>query len=358
MKTSFIFTPAACACANRFFPGLVVGLLLNLMLSFSAAAQSSTINDLSISNTASSVRPTPGTSVTIFLTVVNNGNIFGLPDATNNIDPEITFGSAAASDPPPPNLVLPPRSSYNASTKRLTVPPFSLSPGQSTTMQISFTMPSYTVFVSWAAASRTNDDPDRSNNEGNNLVITPVPLPVVLARFEAVAEKSDAQLSWTTATELGNDRFEVERSLDGRAFVRIGTVRGQGTSTRARDYRFTDVGAARRGAALAYYRLRQVDTDGTEAVSPVRVVTFTGFPQARVGLYPNPAPGQTALDLRQLPAGTYQVRVLDLTGRQVGTYTLEGASEQPLGVQHLLPGPYVVHVVGQGVRLTLPLVRN
>jgi len=185
------------------------------------------------------------------------------------------------------------------------------------------------------------------------------PLPVELTRFEVVAEKSDARLNWTTASERGNDRFEIERCFDGRTFERVGTVRGQGTSARPTAYRFTDAGVARLGA-LAYYRLRQIDTDGTESVSPVRVVTFPrpATPPANVALYPNPTPGQTTLDLRQLPAGTYQVRVLDLTGRELGRYALEGAGQHPLRVQHLLRGSYVVRVLGNGVSLALPLVRN
>jgi hypothetical protein len=59
-----------------------------------------------------------------------------------------------------------------------------------------------------------------------------------------------------------------------------------------------------------------------------------------------------------MPAGTYQVRVLDLTGRELGTYALEGAGQHPLSIQHLPRGRYVVRVIGSGVSLALPLVRD
>ncbi|AII50397.1 T9SS type A sorting domain-containing protein [Hymenobacter sp. APR13] len=184
------------------------------------------------------------------------------------------------------------------------------------------------------------------------------PLPVELKAFEANAVQLDAVLTWTTASEVNNDRFEVERSFDARSFERVGTVRGQGTTSRSTDYDFTDAGAGRRGNQIAYYRLRQVDVDGKESISPVRVVRFSGPGKAAISLYPNPAPGRTTLDLTGLPAGTYQVQILDLAGRAVGRFTLEGASKHPLNLLTLPQGSYVVRVVGQGVSVALPLTRH
>ncbi|WBA42650.1 Ig-like domain-containing protein [Hymenobacter canadensis] len=184
------------------------------------------------------------------------------------------------------------------------------------------------------------------------------PLPVELKAFEAKAVQLDALLTWTTASEVNNDRFEIERSFDARSFEQVGTVRGQGTTSRSTDYGFTDAGAGRRGSQLAYYRLRQVDTDGKESLSPVRVVRFSGLDKTAVSLYPNPAPGRTTLDLTGLPAGTYQIQVLDLAGRAVQNYTLEGANKHPLNLLSLPQGSYVVRVVGQGVSLALPLTHH
>lgn len=186
------------------------------------------------------------------------------------------------------------------------------------------------------------------------------PLPVSLARFTAVAVRLDAQLRWTTASERNNDRFVVERSLDGTSFEAVGTVRSQGNSTRATDYEFADAGAARLTAAdqLLYYRLRQLDVDGTSTYSPVRSVTFGA--KGAISVFPNPTPtGHIAtLDLRGLPAGAYQVQVLDLTGRAVATYSLSGAAQHPLDLQALAAGTYMVRVRGAALSQSLLLTKE
>jgi hypothetical protein len=183
------------------------------------------------------------------------------------------------------------------------------------------------------------------------------PLPVELKEFKVTAVRQDAQLTWATASELNNDRFVVERSLDGLSFSTIGTVRGRGTSTQQSKYSFTDAGAARFGA-LIYYRLKQLDFDGTATFSPVRTVKFSNVISTDVSVYPNPTQGGATLDLTGLPAGDYQVQLLDLTGRSLQQFTLAGQQEHPLPVQALPHGSYIVRVRGAAVNVALPLVRN
>jgi hypothetical protein len=101
---------------------------------------------------------------------------------------------------------------------------------------------------------------------------TSAPLPVTLVAFTAVAQGADALLRWATASELRNGHFEVEASADGRAFHRISTVAGAGTSPLAHSYQLLDPAILHYGTDLVYYRLRQVDVDGTAAYSPVRTV--------------------------------------------------------------------------------------
>ncbi|MGY2132758.1 Ig-like domain-containing protein [Hymenobacter sp. HD11105] len=198
----------------------------------------------------------------------------------------------------------------------------------------------------YAAASSTAED-----------VTIVRPLPVELKDFKATAVRQDAQLSWVTASELNNDRFVVERSLDGLTFSAIGTVQGKGTSTQQSKYSFTDAGAARFGA-LIYYRLKQLDFDGTVTFSPVRTVKFVDVIKVDVSVYPNPSQNGATLDLTGLPAGDYQVQLLDLTGRSLQQFTLAGQREHALPVQALPHGSYIVRVRGAAVSVALPLVRN
>jgi uncharacterized repeat protein (TIGR01451 family) len=177
-------------------------------------------------------------------------------------------------------------------------------------------------------------------------------LPVVLTEFTAQAvQNRDALLKWATASEAGSAYFEVERSFDGTSFAKIGQVAAQGTTSRASAYTLTDAGVAAKARGPIYYRLRQVDLDGASAYSPVRSVRFTtsvAVATLTLSLYPNPAQTSTQLDLSPLPAtGTYQVLLLDATGRTVRTATLAGGLPQPLDVQHLASGTYHVLVTGQ-----------
>ncbi|RZK62364.1 MAG: T9SS type A sorting domain-containing protein, partial [Hymenobacter sp.] len=175
------------------------------------------------------------------------------------------------------------------------------------------------------------------------------PLPVTLVAFTAVAvQNRDAQLNWTTASEVNNDHFEVERSFDGTTFAQIGRVAGHGTTSAAAAYTLTDAAVAAKASGPVYYRLRQVDYNGTATYSPVRSVSFSPAARVSLGLYPNPAQASTQLDLSQLPtANTYQVQLLDATGRTVGQWTLSGGQVQALDVHALATGAYLLRVSGQ-----------
>ncbi|WP_354584898.1 T9SS type A sorting domain-containing protein [Hymenobacter sp. UYCo722] len=203
-------------------------------------------------------------------------------------------------------------------------------------------------------------------NGGTNIVpvtytIGARPLPVELTAFTATAKNLDAQLAWNTASEKNSDHFNVERSLNGTDFVKIDEVKGQGTSTSATDYARTDVGIGAKADGLVYYRLKQVDTDGTSSYSPVRTVRF-GKVVPAIALFPNPATTATNLDLTALPAGSYQVSVLDATGRVVLFTTLDAGLTHALQLNTIASGSYVLLVRGanggQVVNLTKRLIKE
>ncbi|OWP63790.1 hypothetical protein CDA63_07320 [Hymenobacter amundsenii] len=194
-----------------------------------------------------------------------------------------------------------------------------------------------------------------------NIVIKSRPLPVTLTSFAAQAAGNDAKLTWKTAVELNNDRFVVERSFDGTSFVAVGEVKGQGTSSNATTYQLTDARvAAKASNGLAYYRLRQVDTDGTASVSEVVTVRFPLSARAQVSVYPNPATStqDAQLDLSGAPAGTYQVTLVDMTGRVLRSFTQLGGSNELLNVAGLPAGTYLVQVQGNGQSFTKRVVKQ
>lgn len=225
------------------------------------------------------------------------------------------------------------------------------------------TPPTTGAVVSLPISVTATDEYNATVNQTFNLVVIPVgtPLPVELVAFTATAKNQDALLAWTTASEKNNDHFDVERSLDGTRFGKIDEVKGQGSSTRLTNYTRTDAGIATKATGLVYYRLKQVDADGTSTYSPVRTVRFGPVAPA-IALFPNPANSVTQLDLRALPTGTYQVSVLDATGRVVIHSTLEAGLTHTLDLHAIASGSYTVLVRGgtgsQVVNLAKRLVKE
>jgi hypothetical protein len=180
------------------------------------------------------------------------------------------------------------------------------------------------------------------------------PLPVELSAFTATpASPAAVRLAWATASEKNSARFEVERSLDGETFAPIGTVVAAGSSSSApRTYTLDDARLPA-GAATLYYRLKQVDADGTFSYSPVRVVALTGAAaKAGLVLYPNPTHGGAATLMSAQPSAV--VTVYDALGRPVMTATADAAGTAALGLPAgLTAGVYVVRVGTRAVRLVV-----
>lgn len=178
---------------------------------------------------------------------------------------------------------------------------------------------------------------------------TSQPLPVTLVAFTAQAQGPDGLLRWTTASELGNASFGVESSRDGTTFQALGQVAGYGTSSLAHDYQWLDRNLARYAASPVYYRLRQVDRDGTVAYSPVRSVTVPVV--AGLALFPNPT--RAAATLMGTAPGA-SVQVYDALGHLVLATTADAAGIATLALPAgFATGVYVVRAGTKSLRLTV-----
>ena len=93
-----------------------------------------------------------------------------------------------------------------------------------------------------------------------------------LARFDAACAGGTVDVRWSTASELGNSHFMVQRSDDGSFFQDLGRIEAAGNSQTLTNYAFEDASPI----AQAYYRLAQVDFDGTVNYSPVVVGGCSG----------------------------------------------------------------------------------
>ncbi|MBL7814132.1 MAG: T9SS type A sorting domain-containing protein [Saprospiraceae bacterium] len=112
------------------------------------------------------------------------------------------------------------------------------------------------------------------------LNISSTPLPVEFISFDAQnTEGGKNQLLWATATEIHSQHYEVERSDDGTKFYPIGTVKAKGYGAK---YDFIDLAPK---AGINYYRLKQVDTDGTFSYTKTEAVE-TGKGRKSIKVYP------------------------------------------------------------------------
>jgi hypothetical protein len=176
------------------------------------------------------------------------------------------------------------------------------------------------------------------------------PLPVTITSFTAVAQGADAVLNWATASETNNQGFEVQVSTDGTTFTKLGFLAANTpNSTTPHSYQYRDVTAGKQG--IRYYRLRQLDLDGTQSFVGPRAVTFGegGVAQATsLQGYPSPFTSEINLALQPTAAGLATVTVTDGVGRPVRTWqpTLAaGASTLRLAdLQSIPAGIYVVQV--------------
>ena len=110
------------------------------------------------------------------------------------------------------------------------------------------------------------------------------PLPVTLIDFNAELKDKFAEVSWTTSSEVNNSYFEVEKSMNGREFLKIAEVKGHGTTSESNHYSIQD----RVLNGINYYRLKQSDFDGNMTYSKVISVEKRDFMVSSPIIYPNP----------------------------------------------------------------------
>lgn len=292
----------------------------------------------------------PGAEITYSILTTNNGS-----ETAPNLWPTLQL---------PPGTSLPPSAdyTYDVATGLLKFTPVTLAAATSVSNSVTFTVPAgnTTDLTATSSYAYPDDapipDPVADNNSATLRTTMATPLPVELTDFEVVATKQDALVTWRTATEQNSSYFTVERSTTGSSFQAVKKISSYGTSQRTHYYSFTDSGAGQLNDDVVYYRLRQVDIDGTSTYGPVRGVRFSFATKAAV-LYPNPSQHQTLLDLSGLAAGPYLVQVLELTGRVLQTYQT-AAQTLSIDLTALPTGAYLVLVQGSGIRQALPLLHN
>lgn len=143
---------------------------------------------------------------------------------------------------------------------------------------------------------------------------TAAPLPVTFGEIKGYNKEGGIQVDWTVHTEINVSHYEIERSIDGVSFNKIGSVTAQ-----ARDgvlhYTYFDAMVA---AGVSFYRVRNVDMDGKYSYSAIVKVSGAKSVSERMTIYPNPVQnGRVNFQTGNLVKGIYSIEIFNATGQQV-----------------------------------------
>lgn len=163
----------------------------------------------------------------------------------------------------------------------------------------------YNFTITAVAASKATDR--------FSVVFRPqAPLPVTFQQVKAFRSGNNVQVAWEVSNQMNLRSYVVEKSTDGRNFTAVNTQDARNVQLATVTYQWLDEQAA----AVNFYRIRSVDISGTTQVSAVVKVQMNK--QGAISVYPNPVRGNSMqVQLSNQPAGTYQVKLVNLQGQAV-----------------------------------------
>jgi hypothetical protein len=178
-------------------------------------------------------------------------------------------------------------------------------------------------------------------------VYSMTPFPVEDLFLTAKPKVSSILLQWHTTQEVNNAGFELQRSLDGTHFVALTWVEGNGTTYDPHDYAYED--NAVQFNTKYYYRLKQVDFDGTFTYSNVVEAILVKQNETTIAIYPNPTSNTLHMMISTTKSQPIEVILYDVAGKRLASnvYQVEkGAQTLDLSslVQTLAVGTYYLQI--------------
>ena len=162
-------------------------------------------------------------------------------------------------------------------------------------------------------------------------------LPVVLEKFELQKQEGAVLLSWTTASEVNSDKFEIERGFDGKKWAIIASVPAISGGLKKLDYQYIDQKPL---PGQSFYRLKMIDKDGSFSHSAKKSITFNMTPT--FGIYPNPVHDRLFFPAR-VSGQLKGISIFNIQGQRV--FNSSSVPKDGISVNHLMPGLFTVRVI-------------
>jgi hypothetical protein len=233
-------------------------------------------------------------------------------------------------------------------------------PGSATTTDLGTTIANVDLTEAWvrdvfAVANASKTLSITNPDFGTFLTSCNLVLPVKLISFDVTCDNNRALCEWVTSTEINNDYFTIERSIDGTNFEEIGTVLGYGNSNTERYYRFVDDFPL---SEVAYYRLKQTDFDGKDEYFEIKASNCKS--EEEFTLYPNPFNNYIELVFEGPSKLEYKIEIKNYLGQIVFTKVLPRLSTKvKLEIDsRIIKGVYFLQLFdNNGIKITKKIVK-
>jgi hypothetical protein len=163
-------------------------------------------------------------------------------------------------------------------------------------------------------------------------------LPVKLIAFDGLCGSNGVALKWATASEIGNNYFGIEKSIDGVSWKNIGTITGQGSSSTVKKYLFTDIN---QNAPILFYRLKQFDISGKFNYSNVIKVINCVKNMPDILISPNPVKEVITIKVNGLSI-KQQIQIYNSLGILVKEIKI--TPNTPINISNLVSGLYYIKI--------------
>tara|TARA_B100000809_G_scaffold184866_1_gene182898 strand:- start:516 stop:3248 length:2733 start_codon:yes stop_codon:yes gene_type:complete len=215
------------------------------------------------------------------------------------------------------------------------------------------------VFISYTNQTITISNISNSmipNNSNRYITIgsfnSATPLPVQILSFDAKCNTNKVVLNWSTASEINNDYFTIERSTDAINFNPIALVNGNGTSSELISYSWTDDSKI---SGRTYYRLKQTDFNGSFEYHGLKSVSCEH--ETEISIYPNPFENSFKVQLSKNISYPIKVEVIDYLGRNVYSQRIENATTEIFLNEKVTAGTYFLKVFNETTHVVERIVK-